>query len=217
MVSPVSAAEVGGYLVLTTDYVFRGVSQSDEHGALQLGADVALESGWFFGIWGSTVDVGGGTTRERDLETNYYLGYTFDISQKWTIGANAVAYSYPGGKGQIDYDYVEYSFTANFDDRAWLEYSQSPDLYHTGAATRNISLYTEWPLVNQYALGAGAGYYDVSELVGEEYTYWQIGVTRPFRYLTLDFRYHDSSRWLPVISSPESADARLVLSIKFQF
>jgi len=216
-VEPSSAAEVNGYLVLTTDYVFRGVSQSDEHGALQLGADVAFESGWYFGVWGSTVDIAAGTPRQRDREVDYYLGYAYDISQKWTIGANAVAYTYPGGKGQIDYDYVEYSLTANYDDHAWVEYSHSPDIYHTGKTTQNISLYTEWPLGNQFSLGAGVGHYDVSNLTGDGYTYWQLGVTRPFRYLSLDLRYHESSRWLPIISSPELADARLVLSARFQF
>ena len=97
-ISPINAAEVTSYALLTTDYVYRGVSLSDEHGAVQFGVDVGLESGVYFGIWGSTVDIGGGTPRQRDREVNYYLGYAYDSSQKWTIGANVVAYSYPGGK-----------------------------------------------------------------------------------------------------------------------
>lgn len=219
---PVHAAEVSGYAVLTTDYVFRGVSQSDEHGAVQLGADIALESGWYLGVWASTVDIGGGTPRHRNIEANYYVGYAYNISRKWTVGANAVAYTYPGGRGTvdydyIDYDYVEFSLTANFDDRLWIEYGHSPDLYDSGETTQNISLYTEWPVGDGFTVGMGAGYYDVSNLVGEGYAYWQLGVTRPFRYATLDLRYHDSSRWLPIISSPARADSRLVLSARFQF
>jgi len=214
---PVHAAEVNGYAVLTTDYVFRGVSQSDEHAAVQAGADIALDSGWYLGVWASSVDIGDGTPRYRNIEANYYVGYAYDISRKWTVGGNAVAYSYPGSSGTIDYDYIEYSLTANFDDRLWIEYGRSPDLYHTGETTQNISLYTEWPVGDGFTVGMGAGYYDVSNLVGEGYTYWQLGVTRPFRYATLDLRYHDSSRWLPIISSPARADSRLVLSARFQF
>ena len=66
-------------------------------------------------------------------------------------------------------------------------------------------------------IGGGAGFYDVSNLIGEDYTYWQLGVTRPFNSLTLDLRYHDTSRWLPIISSPDRADARIVLSARFRF
>ncbi|MDA0679670.1 MAG: TorF family putative porin [Proteobacteria bacterium] len=213
---PSGAAELSGYLILTTDYVFRGVSQSDEHGAVQLGADANFQSGWYFGAWGSTVDIGAGTPRQRDLEVNYYLGYTRDVSRKWTIGGNAVAYAYPGAAGLIDYDYTEYSLTSNFDDRLWIEYSYSPDLYHTSESAQNLSLYTEWQAGDLFKFGVGAGYYDVSNLIGDGYANWQIGVTRSFKYLTLDLRYHDASRWLPIISSPDHAGARIVLSAKFQ-
>ena len=213
----VSAAEVNGYALVTTDYVYRGVSHSDEHGAAQIGVDVDFESGFYFGVWGSTIDIGGGTPRQRDREVNYYLGYSYDVSRRWAIGANAVAYAFPGAKGTIDYDYVEYSLTANYDDRYWLEYGRSPDLYHTGAETEFVSLYTTWPLGGQFDIGAGIGIYDVSELVGDDYSYWEFGVTRLFEKVALDLRYHESSRWLRIISNADTADARLVLSVKFHF
>jgi len=213
----VDAAEINGYALLTTDYVYRGVSHSDEHGAAQIGVDVDFESGFFAGVWGSTIDIGGGTPRQRDRQVNYYLGYSYDVSRRWTIGTNAVAYAFPGAKGTIDYDYVEYSLTANYDDRLWLEYGRSPDLYHTGTRTEFISLYTTWSLGKRYDLGAGIGTYDVSELVGDDYSYWEFGVTRLFGKVALDLRYHDTSRWLRIISNEATADARLVLTAKFQF
>jgi uncharacterized protein (TIGR02001 family) len=215
--SPVVAAEVTGYALLTTDFVYRGVSHSDEHGAAQVGVDLVLESGLYFGVWGSTIDIGGGTTRQRDREINYYLGYSYDISRRWTIGVNAVAYAFPGAMGQIDYDYEEYSVSVNYDDRLWLEYGQSPDLYHTGAETEFASLYTSWPLGRHFVLGGGVGVYDVSELVGDDYSYWELGVTRAFGKVALDIRFHDTSRWLRIISSPETADGRVVLSAKILF
>ena len=45
LVSVASAADFTGYAALTTDYVFRGVTYSDGHSAVQAGADVALGSG----------------------------------------------------------------------------------------------------------------------------------------------------------------------------
>lgn len=217
LVSAAPAAEVTGYGVLTTDYVFRGVTYSDGHAALQAGADVALDSGLYMGIWASSVDISGGPTRQRDLQLNYYLGYNHDLRSDWSIGANAVFYTFPRTKGDIDYDFPEYSIVANYDDRMWIEYSYSPDLFHSGRDTHHLDLYAEWPLAAHLVLGAGAGYYDVSELAGSAYSYWQLGITRSFRRIDVDLRYHDTSRAVPIISTPERAKARIALSVKIVF
>ena len=50
------ALEVSGHVALTTDYKFRGISQSDESAAIQGGFDVAFEPGFYIGTWGSSVD-----------------------------------------------------------------------------------------------------------------------------------------------------------------
>ena len=63
LVSPTRAADVTGYAVLTSDYVFRGVSYSDGHASVQAGADVALQSGLYLGAWASSVDIGGGPAK----------------------------------------------------------------------------------------------------------------------------------------------------------
>lgn len=210
------AADVTGYVLLTSDYVFRGVSYSDGHSAVQGGIDLALDSGLYAGFWASTVDIESAATA-RDVEVNYYAGYNHELSADWTIGANLVQYAFPGTEGPIDYDYREYSLVANYRDRAWLEYSYSPDLFHTSQATQNIEIYGEWPLAGNFLVGAGAGYYDVSELSGIGYGYWQVGVTRPFRQFSLDLRYHDTNRDVPIISDPYRAESRIVLSLRIPF
>jgi uncharacterized protein (TIGR02001 family) len=217
LVSAPRAAEVTGYGVLTSDYVFRGVTYSDGHAAVQAGADVALESGLYLGVWGSSVDISGGPNRQRDLQVNYYLGYNHELRREWSVGANAVFYTFPGTEGDVDYDFVEYSVIANYDDRFWIEYAHSPDLFHSGRDTHTFELYAEWPLPADLMLGGGAGYYDVSELAGSGYTYWQLGVTRSFGRIDLDLRYHDTSRAVPIISSYERAKERVALSAKFFF
>lgn len=210
------AAEVTGYALVTTDYVFRGVTYSDGHGAVQGGVDVALDSGLYGGLWASTVDIRGGSTR-RDTEVNYYVGYNRDVNTDWTVGINFVAYTFPGADGPIDYDYSEISAMANFRDRAWVEYSYSSDLFHSSQSTHNLELYAEWPLPRSLLLGAGVGYYDVADLTGTSYSYWQIGVTRPFNRVSVDLRLHAASREVPIISAPDRAGSRLVLSLRMPF
>jgi uncharacterized protein (TIGR02001 family) len=217
LASVACAADVTGYAVLTTDYVFRGVTYSDGHAALQAAADVALDSGVYLGAWASSVDISNGPGQQRDLQLNYYVGYSHDFQSAWSVGANVVSYTFPGTEGDFEYDFLEYSIVANYDDRAWLEYSYSPDVFHSGSDTHNIDLYAEWGLPEQLLFGAGAGYYDVSGLSGNGYAYWQAGITRPFGRIDIDLRYHDTSRSVPIISTSERAAARIALSAKFLF
>lgn len=214
---PCAAASFTGYGVITTDYVFRGVTYSDGHPAVQAAADLDFDSGFYAGIWASSVDLSSGATRQRDIEIDYYLGFNYEWRRDWTVGVNVVAYTFPDTKGDVDYDYVEYSLVGNYDDRVWLEYSWSPDLFHTDRETHNFEVYAEWPLPAGVMLGGGAGYYDPSALTGAGYGYWQAGVTRIFGRVGLDLRYHDTSRAVPIISTPDNAEARLALSVKIPF
>lgn len=212
-----AATSFTGYGVVTTDYVFRGVTYSDGHAAVQVAVDFDFDSGFYAGAWASSVDLYGGEARRRDLEIDYYVGFNYEWRRDWTVGANVVAYTFPGTRGDVDYDYLEYSLVGNYDDRVWLEYSWSPDLFHTGRGTQNLELYLEWPLPAGLMLGSGVGYYDTSELTGIGYGYWQAGVTRAFGIADIDVRYHDTNRAVPIISTPDRADARLALSVKIPF
>ena len=65
---------------LTSDYRYRGISQSRLKPALQGGADYALPNGFYVGTWLSTIkwikDAGGGA----DVEWDLYGGYKGELS-----------------------------------------------------------------------------------------------------------------------------------------
>jgi uncharacterized protein (TIGR02001 family) len=211
------AADFTGYLVLTSDYVYRGVTYSDGDIAGQLGGDLSFDSGLYFGAWASTIDISNGPARQRDTEIKYYVGYSHDFGRNWSFGANLVAFTFPGAEGNIDYDYEEFTVSANYRDSVWLEYSYSPDIYNTGQSTQNLALLAEWRLANQFRLSAGVGYYDVSELTGSGYTYWQAGISRQLGVFDIDLRYHGTSSWVPIVSTADRADDRVALSLRYQF
>lgn len=211
------AADISGYLVLTSDYVFRGVTYSDGHFAAQLGGDVAFENGVYFGGWATTVDIDSAANSERRLEIDYYLGYSRDITDALTVGANVVAYTFPDAKGPFDYDYQEYSLSVNYADRLWFEYSYSPDVFHTGSETHNYGLFSELQIGDRMFASAGVGYYDTTQLSADDYTYWELGLTRPFEHIDIDLRYHDASQWVPIFSAANRVESRLVLSVKLRF
>ena len=212
LLSANAAAEFNGYAILTSDYVFRGVTFSDGSPAARLGAEVSFENGIYAGALASTIDIGNGPGHQRDLEVNYYAGFRMDLSDSWSLAATAIAYTYPGADTVFDYDYEEILLALNYNDRVWLEYAHSPDY-----ETHNVELYAEAPLPWTMTVGAGVGWYDVSAISNLDYVYWQAGLTRHFTVVDIDLRYFDTSDWVPIVSTPERAEERIVLSVKLYF
>ncbi len=68
----VSSSQMSANAALTTNYVWRGSTLSDDGPAVQGGFDWSNKDGWYAGVWGSTID-----TPTADLEIDLYAGYTF--------------------------------------------------------------------------------------------------------------------------------------------
>ena len=81
---------------LTTDYRYRGISQSRLKPAVQGGVDYALPAGFYVGVWASTIrwirDVpGGGAGAEIDL----YGGLKGEIAPGLAYDVGVLTYQYP--------------------------------------------------------------------------------------------------------------------------
>ncbi len=97
--SPFSAT-----FAVTTDYVFRGVSQTDNGPAFQAGASYSAPFGLYAGVWGSNVDFGDGGP---NFEVDYFVGWNKDLSDSWNLDLGVNRYTYEGasdGYGNIDYN-----------------------------------------------------------------------------------------------------------------
>lgn len=208
--------ELTGYAAASSDYVFRGVSYSDGHASIQGGADFSVANGFYAGLWASSVDITNGDNH-RSREITYYAGYMHPLNEAWSISATAVAYTFPGARGRIDYDFEEIAFAVNYRDVAWIEYAWSPDLYNTSLNTHSFELYAETRISDKLILGGGLGYYDTSSLTEAGYGYWQVGVTRPFERFSVDLRLHDTNRAVRIVSTAERAEARVALTIRVPF
>jgi uncharacterized protein (TIGR02001 family) len=87
-------AQVSGNLSLTSDYRFRGISQSQNAPAVQGGVDYAHSSGLYIGNWNSSVSsqvYANGAGVESDL----YAGYKKDIYKGLTLDVGSYNYFYP--------------------------------------------------------------------------------------------------------------------------
>ena len=141
---------------LASNYIFRGVTQTDDQAAIQGGIDYQYKGGLYAGTWVSNVDFGG--PQGRGYEQDWYVGYSFKTAPVlWDVGYKL--YTYPSlddlnfGElyADIKWEFLSggLAFTTNADDGP-NSVSDSGDLY--------IYITGDWN-VNGLSLGGTFGYY----------------------------------------------------------
>lgn len=91
---------ISGLVALTSDYRFRGISQTDIAPAIQPSLQLDTPSGLFAGVWGSNVAELNGATTEIDL-TAGWAGTLAGLDSSFGI----LAYLYPQGDGTDVYEF----------------------------------------------------------------------------------------------------------------
>lgn len=185
------AFEISGNVALTTDYRFRGISQTDEEAAVQGGFDVAFEPGFYIGTWGSSVDFGGGVY--GSLELDYYAGWAGMMGDTdFGIDVGYIYYDYPGDKGCCEGDYQEVYANVSYMDASFGVaysddyYGETEDFWYL-QADYGFAL----PGLEALQIGLHVGYNildeDESFLGPNEDEYLDYSVSATYSYGTADF------------------------------
>ena len=88
---PASPHALTGNVMLTTDYAFRGISQSNEDAAIQGGFDYShVPTGLYAGTWASSVGFG-----DAGIEHDIYGGWTKTCGD-FGLNLGVIHYDYPG-------------------------------------------------------------------------------------------------------------------------
>lgn len=109
-------------VAFTSDYMFRGISQTDDMPAVQGGFDVNHASGFYIGTWASNVQFHTGESAEFDL----YGGYANSFSNGLGYNLGVLGYFYPGADDAgAEHDYQEYKAGLSY---TFEDVSMSPAL-----------------------------------------------------------------------------------------
>jgi uncharacterized protein (TIGR02001 family) len=179
----------------TSEYSFRGLSQSDEGPAVQGSIDWAHDSGFYAGIWGSNVEF-----EDASLETDIFAGYGGELNG-FTYDLGGIYYAYPGANSDLDYDYWEAALALGYDfDMAAVSaaVNYSPDFFASSGDAVYLASYLDVPLEFlpfETALNASVGHQwvDDNDAYGvEDYTDWGIGLTSNIEGFDVSIRYIDT-------------------------
>ena len=107
-----AAVEVSGGVALTNNYLFRGVSQTENGMAVQGELTAAHKSGLYASVWGSSISFGGGADGDTGagMEGNMLFGYASSVGDvEYDVGV--MRYFYPGadkkdGANRLSYNEV---------------------------------------------------------------------------------------------------------------
>ena len=110
--SAATGAEFSANVALTTDYSFRGWSQTLRDPAIQGGFDVGFDSGFSVGTWASTVNFG--EASETSMEWDLYVGWSKEISDGVSLDLTAIYFDYPNDRDALNYQ--EYAAAVSFGD-----------------------------------------------------------------------------------------------------
>jgi uncharacterized protein (TIGR02001 family) len=235
MISGTAHAEgltITGNLALTTDYEFRGFSQTQHDPAIQGGFDLT-DGDFYAGIWASNVDFG--SSVHVPMELDLYAGWRPKIGPV-SADFGVIAYTYPSAHdtGFGDWTYYEAKAADSIPVTPALALGAAVYWTPEWAQRGGDGLYTElngsWAVNDSLSVSGAVGYvqanpdssdypdgYFVHRSGGgtNNYTTYNIGATYTTRGFAIDLRYVGNSESDLVLFSPtEVTDNAVLLTVK---
>lgn len=170
--APAAAADFTGTAALTSDYVWRGTSQSNEDPAVQAGFKVAGDSGFYAQAWGSSVEFAPET--RASSEVDLVVGWSGALNDALALDVNLTRYWYPSAA--VDLDWTEAIATLTLHDDYWLQVGHSNDALASDARGTYAQVGARFPVTETFRIEAAAGHYWLDTAGGyDDYAHAQLG------------------------------------------
>ena len=189
---------------LSTDYMYRGGSQTDEQPAISGGFDYGHASGFYAGVWASNVDFQDIGLPSSNIEIDYYAGVAGEFSNgiSWDVGG--LYYHYAGTKDAEeaafggDADFVEaygslgYTFNTQFEPSLGVFFAWSPDYFGESGDSYYTAIDLGFSLPHGISLAGQIGFQEFDRAGVTDYSHYSVGLSKDVSIFTLDATYYDS-------------------------
>lgn len=207
-----AAADWSGNVSLANNYLFNGISQTDDDVALQAGITWSAENGLYLGSWASNIDYGA----QANLEIDFYLGYAHSFNQQHSIDTGISQYTYHGSSSSEALNFSEFYLKYHFTNTS-LSFWYSTDYFASGARHYIMMASHTFTFTEQLSVLISI---DKSTSLDEEKWLWQNQdkdyvhgqITASFVYSSFDF-----SLGLHNTDLANNNDAKLLLSLSYSF
>jgi uncharacterized protein (TIGR02001 family) len=238
MLPAAHAASFGGELAVTSDYIYRGLSESDGQPAVQLDLHASIASGTFVGVFTSTRHAGIAPYGTAAIDA--YLGQRFVLDPSWSAALTIHSHHYVDGNQEGSNDYQEIAASLSYLDLWAFSVSAIPSevRYANGEPAGRYAAYvaetsTQWLLAPRLFFTAGAGYYHMGSgtntqsstypygpqhLSGSGYAYGNVGLAYRYQSWRVDVGYfltqtHAAEQLFPI----PTANRRVAATLSWQF
>lgn len=217
----------GGNLSVTSDFIYRGLSESSGSPALQADLHADTAGGAFGGVWGSTRAHSLDPYAGYDVEI--YLGHRVDFGNSWSASVTGRSRYYAGRTQELSDDYQQLSGTLIWMDRWVLSLSvipNAPRYWYQTRISRSPAWITEttgqWLIRGGLFLTSGAGYYRSTgtgprRFAATGYGYGNAGVAFERRRLRLDVGYFLAQKQARELFSYPIADHHFAGTLSWRF
>ena len=220
-VSGIAAAadDISANVSLASDYIWRGVSQTNEKPAISGGFDYSHDFepvSWYIGTWASNVDPAFfGGRHAPSTELDLYTGFTGELGE-FSYDAGWLRYFYPGGSSN---DTTEWKIGGGW---KWFgaTYYYSDDWFGTHDSSSRIEGSFDYDLPYEIGLSASIGnnYGDGTEdFFTDSYVDWSLGVSKTMLGVDWGLAYTDTDIKHSDCGSTDLCDAHYVASMSKSF
>ncbi len=190
-----AAADVwGGSLGLTSDYLVRGISRSNDRAALQLDVHYLNSTGFVAGLFASNSQIN--PRRPSGVELDGFLGLTWSAGSDWRGRALLSHYAYPWNRRGSAYDYDELDVSTTYQEWLTVGAVYSPNapryLYYRGfvaASSESAEISLQRPVLRRLSASLGAGYSHFEGPDPDGYAYWSAGAAYDLAPVSLSLAY----------------------------
>lgn len=195
-----AANPVSANITFTSDYIFRGISQTDESFAIQGGFDYGFSNGMYVGSWASTIDDEGFNDAAAEIDLYAGMGGAFGHSDfGWNL--NALYYYYPGQTGTgVDVSFLEFTpgltYTGDLGITSSLSVAYSNDYFFESGDSYYYSLDASVPIPGNFTISAHVGHQSIEENATfgvPDYTDWSLGLSTMLAGLSWRLTYVDTN------------------------
>ena len=190
---PTLAGDIEGNVSLGSDYVFRGVSQTDNHPAIQGGFDYSHDFepiSFYVGTWGSNID-SDFFLSDPVMELDVYAGITGELGE-FGYDLGWLRYFYPDGKIN---DTTEWHAGGSW---KWFgaTYYYSKDWFATDESSSRIEGTFDYEMAYEigFSVSVANNYGDgTDDLFGDTYADWKIGLSKNWKGVDWGLAYTDTN------------------------